>query len=182
VNFLIYLANQLLKGCQSADNQFQALENQEIEGFSVHGSLLPELEAKVLQIQFFIWISLRYSISVDQRDSVLGGLFSSSLVGYLQTLLSVPFVLDYRTFLSMDFIYYVYPCPVETSRGSILLLWSFYTLFTLCPFETKRGSICLIWIGIVFLTRSSDFCPRMAKEEFVSFCVGCILLDKITIM
>jgi hypothetical protein len=33
VNLLIYLADQLLRGCQSADNQFQALQNQEIEGF-----------------------------------------------------------------------------------------------------------------------------------------------------
>jgi hypothetical protein len=47
VNLLIYLVEQLLKGCQSADNQFQALQNQEIEGFSVHGSRLPELEAEV---------------------------------------------------------------------------------------------------------------------------------------
>jgi hypothetical protein len=46
-------------------------------------------------------------------------------------------VLDFRTFLSVDFIYSVYPCPVETSRESVLLLWFFYTLFTLCPFETK---------------------------------------------
>jgi hypothetical protein len=60
VNLLIYLADQLLRGCQSADNQFQALQNQEIEGFSVHGSRLPELE-----IQLFIRISLRYLISVD---------------------------------------------------------------------------------------------------------------------
>jgi hypothetical protein len=66
-------------------------------------------------------------------------IFCSSLLGHLQTLLYFPFVLDYRTFLSMDFIYSVYPCPIETSRGSILLLWSFYTLFTLCPFETKQG-------------------------------------------
>jgi hypothetical protein len=28
--------------------------------------------------------------------------------------------------------------------------------------------------------RSSDFCPRMAKGPFVSFCVCCILLDKIS--
>jgi hypothetical protein len=40
----------LLKGCQSADNQVQALQNQEIEDFSVHGSRLPELEAEVVQI------------------------------------------------------------------------------------------------------------------------------------
>jgi hypothetical protein len=33
VNLLIYLADQLLRGCQSADNQVQALQNQEIEGF-----------------------------------------------------------------------------------------------------------------------------------------------------
>jgi hypothetical protein len=72
VNLLNYLADQLLRGCQSADNQVQASQNQEIEDFSVHGSRLPELEAEVVQIQLFIWISLRYLISVDQRDLVLG--------------------------------------------------------------------------------------------------------------
>jgi len=50
--------------------------------------------------------------------------------------------LDFRMFVSMDSIYFVYLCPIETSRGSILILWSFYTLFTICPFETKKGSIC----------------------------------------
>jgi hypothetical protein len=58
VNLLIYLADQLLRGCQSADNQFQALQNQEIEGFSVHGSQLSELEAEVVQIQLFIRFAL----------------------------------------------------------------------------------------------------------------------------
>jgi hypothetical protein len=62
----------LLRGCQSADNQFQALQNQEIEGFSVRGSRLSELEAEVVQIQL-LRISLRYLISVDQQDLVLGG-------------------------------------------------------------------------------------------------------------
>jgi hypothetical protein len=62
----------LLRGCQSADNQFQALQNQEIEGFSVRGSRLPMLEAKVVQIQL-LQISLRYLISVDQQYLVLGG-------------------------------------------------------------------------------------------------------------
>jgi hypothetical protein len=73
INFLFYLADQLLRGCQSADNQFQALQNQETEGFSVHSSRLPELEAEVVQIQPFIQISLCYFISVDQQDLVLGG-------------------------------------------------------------------------------------------------------------
>jgi hypothetical protein len=144
VNLLIYLADQLLRRCQSADNQVQALQNQATEGFSVHGSRLPDLEVEVVKTLPFVRLSLRSLISVDQRDSVLKGLFCSSLVGHLQTLIFFPFVLDYRTFLSVDFIYSVYPCPVETSMGSILLLWSFYTLFTLCPFETKMGSICLI--------------------------------------
>jgi hypothetical protein len=54
VNLLSYLADQLLRGCQSADNQFQALQNQEIEDFSVQDSWLSELEAKVVQIQLFI--------------------------------------------------------------------------------------------------------------------------------
>jgi hypothetical protein len=65
VNLLSYLADQLLRGCQSADNQVQALQNQEIEDLSVHGSRLPELEAKVVQIQLFIRFALRYLISVD---------------------------------------------------------------------------------------------------------------------
>jgi hypothetical protein len=65
VNLLIYLADQLLRGCQSADNQFQALQNQEIEGFSVHVSQFSELEAEVVQIQLFIRISLCYLISMD---------------------------------------------------------------------------------------------------------------------
>jgi hypothetical protein len=50
VNLLFYLADQLLIGCQSADNQVQLSQNQETEGFSVHGSQLLELEAKVVQI------------------------------------------------------------------------------------------------------------------------------------
>jgi hypothetical protein len=72
VTLLSYLADQLFRGCQSADNQFQNLQNQEIEGFSVRGSRLPELEAEVVQIQL-LRISLYYLISVDQQDLVLGG-------------------------------------------------------------------------------------------------------------
>jgi len=49
------------------------LQNQEIEDLLVHGSWLLELEAEVLQIQPFIRISLRYLISVDQQDLILGG-------------------------------------------------------------------------------------------------------------
>jgi hypothetical protein len=138
VNVLIYLADQLLRGCQSTDNQFHASQNQEIEGFSVLGSWLPKLEPEVVQIQLYIRISLRYLISVDQQDLVLGGFFSLSF-GPLTNSSLVSYCFG---FLSVDFVYSVYPCPFETSRGSILLLWSFYTLFTLCPFETKRWSIC----------------------------------------
>jgi hypothetical protein len=72
VNLLIYLADQLLRGCQSADNQFQALQNQATEGFSVYSSRLPELEAEVGQIHLFVRISLRHLFSVDQQDLVLG--------------------------------------------------------------------------------------------------------------
>jgi hypothetical protein len=72
VTLVSYLADQLLRGCQFADNQFQALQNQEVEGFSVRGSGLPELEAEVVQIQL-LRISLRHLILVDQQDLVLGG-------------------------------------------------------------------------------------------------------------
>jgi hypothetical protein len=71
VNLLSYLADQLLRGCQSADNQVQAFQNQEIEAEVVQ--IHPELEAEVVQIQPFIQISLRYLISVDQQDLILGG-------------------------------------------------------------------------------------------------------------
>jgi hypothetical protein len=104
VNILIYLADHLFRGCQSADNQFQALQNQEIEDFSIHGSRLPELEAEVVEIQLFKRISLRYLISVDQQDLVLGGFFCFSLLGHLQTHLYFPIVLDFRTFFSVDII------------------------------------------------------------------------------
>jgi hypothetical protein len=49
----------------------------------------------------------------------------------------------------MDFMYSVYPCSVETSKGSILVLWSFYTPFSLCPFETKRGGLLVFYIGYI---------------------------------
>jgi hypothetical protein len=39
--------------------------------------------------------------------------------------------------------------------------------FTLCPFVTKRGSNFYLGWDCIF-NRSSDFCPRMAKGEFVS--------------
>jgi hypothetical protein len=73
VNLLIYLADQLLRGCQSGDNQFPALQNQEIKGCSVHSSRLSKLEAEEAQIQLLVWISLCYLHSVDQQDLILGG-------------------------------------------------------------------------------------------------------------
>jgi hypothetical protein len=73
MNLLIYLADQLLWACQSADNQVQALQYQVTKGFSIHGSRLPDLEAEVVLIQPFVRLSLRYLISVDQRDLVLWG-------------------------------------------------------------------------------------------------------------
>jgi hypothetical protein len=72
------------------------------------------------------------------------------LLGHLQTLLYFPSVLDFRMSLSVDFVYSIYPCSVETSRESILLMWSFYTLFTLCPFETKRGVYVSVGPGMYF--------------------------------
>jgi hypothetical protein len=63
----------LLRGRQFTNNQVQALQNQVTEGFSVRGSQLLELEAEVAQIQLFVRISLRYLLSVDHQDLVLGG-------------------------------------------------------------------------------------------------------------
>jgi hypothetical protein len=72
-------------------------------------------------------------------------------------------------FLSVDFIYSTYPCSIETSWGSILILWSFYTLFTLCPFETKRGEYMLVFgPGMYFQTGQVFLVPEWPKGEFVS--------------
>jgi hypothetical protein len=140
VNLLIYLADQLLRGCQSTDNQFQALQNQEIEGFSVHGSRLLELEAEVVQIQLFIRISLCYLISVDQQDLVLGGFFCSSLSGHLQTLLYFPIVLDFRTFLSVDNITLFTLVLLKPLREVIFHVFDFFiTLFYPLSLYDKKG-------------------------------------------
>jgi hypothetical protein len=40
VNLLIYLVDQLTRGFQSADNQFQELQTQVTGGFSIYGSQL----------------------------------------------------------------------------------------------------------------------------------------------
>jgi hypothetical protein len=127
----------LLRACQSTDNQFQALQNQEIEYFLVHSFQLPELEAEVVQIQLFIWISLCYLILVDQQDLVLGGFFvplfwATCRLFFIFLLFWIlePFVCGYY--------YSVYPCPSGALRGSnflsLLLL-----CFNLCPFVTKKG-------------------------------------------
>jgi hypothetical protein len=115
---LSYLADQLLKGCQSADNQFQALQNQEIAGFSVFGSRLPELEAEVVQIQL-LWISLR-----------------SSLLCHLQTLLYFPIVLDFRTFLSVDIITLFTLILVRHLGGVFFFLITLFYPLSLC---NKKG-------------------------------------------
>jgi hypothetical protein len=75
VNLLFYLADQLLRGCQSVDKQVQPFQNQSTKGFLVHGSWLPDLEPEIVQIQPFVQLSLRYLISVDQGVLVLGGFF-----------------------------------------------------------------------------------------------------------
>jgi len=143
VNLLIYLADQLLRGCQSADNQFQAFQNQATEGFSVYSSQLPELEAEVGQIHLFVRISLRHLFSVDQQDLVLGWfLFLSFGATCIHFSLSLLFFWILELFV-WNFIYSVYPCPVETLRGSILCLWFFYTLFPFVLLRQKGGSIFL---------------------------------------
>jgi hypothetical protein len=129
VNLLIYLADQLLRGCQSADNQFQALQNQKIEGFSVHGSRLPKLEAEVVQVQLFIRISLCYLISVDQQDLVLRGFLFLSF-GPLadSSLFSYCFGFQRR-----------------------FCLWILYTLFTLVLLRHQGGVFCYCGLSILCL-------------------------------
>jgi hypothetical protein len=67
------LQTSCLKDVNLRITRFRLCQNQEIEGFSVNGSQLPELEAEVVQIQAFVRLSLRYLISMDQQDLVLAG-------------------------------------------------------------------------------------------------------------
>jgi len=50
----------------------------------------------------------------------------------------------------------------------------FILCFTLCPFERKMGSMLVFGLGIGQVI----FVPEWPKGEFVSFCIGCILLTK----
>jgi len=89
----------------------------------------------------------------------------SSLLSHLQTFLYFPIVLDFRKFFVCGYYYFVYPSPSETVRGSNFYdSWLFLLWFTLYPFVTKKVSNFYFWTGNVFPNRSSDFCPRMAKE------------------
>jgi hypothetical protein len=92
-------------------------------------------------------------------------------------------IFGFYKFLFVDFIYFVYPCPSEASRGSILCLWILYTLFTLVLLRHQGGVsyVCgflLLYLpfvlfrqkgGVLFLDRIcifnqlSDFCSRMVK-------------------
>jgi hypothetical protein len=104
VNLLIYLADQLLRGCQSADNQFSALQNQEIE-------------AEVAQIQLSVRISLSYLHSVDQQDLILGGFLFISF-GPLADFSLFSYCFGFYEVFVCGYYYSIYPCTSETLRGS----------------------------------------------------------------
>jgi hypothetical protein len=72
-------------------------------------------------------------------------------------------------FLSVDFIYSVYPCPAKTLRGSNYFLVFLILCFAFCPFVTKKVSIFFfIWTRILFLTDQQIFVLEWPKWEFVS--------------
>jgi hypothetical protein len=89
VNLLYRLVDQLFRGFHFSNDQFRARRLKWLKLFSLCFPV-QELEAKVFQIQLFIWFSLCYLISVDQQDLVLGRflflsfgpLADSSLVSY----------------------------------------------------------------------------------------------------
>jgi hypothetical protein len=68
--------------------------------------------------------------------------FCSSFWGHLQTLLYFPIVLDFRNFLSVDFIYSVLPLSCCDIKEEYFMAVVFILCFTLCLFETKMESIC----------------------------------------
>jgi hypothetical protein len=79
-------------------------------------------------------------------------------------------------FWSMDFKYFVYPCSIETSRGSILILWSFYTYLPFVPLRQKLGVYVSFWTGNVFLTGLVFLSKNGQRGGLLVF--GSILLTK----
>jgi uncharacterized phage infection (PIP) family protein YhgE len=68
VNFPTHLADQLTRGFQSANDQFQALQTQVTEGVQSLHSRLQELEAEVAQIQINMRNILYILMAEDQLD------------------------------------------------------------------------------------------------------------------
>jgi hypothetical protein len=95
------------------------LQNQAIKNFSVYGSRLLELEVEVAQIQLFVRISLHHLLSVDQQDLVLGGFLFLSFGPLPDSSLLFLFVLDFRTFLSVDFIYTLFTLVLLKHQGRV---------------------------------------------------------------
>jgi hypothetical protein len=141
VNLLIYLADQLLRGCQSADNQFQALQNQATE---VYFSLwFPASGARSLSSTNPAFCTDFSPLLAFSGSAEFGTwrIFVPLFWATCRLFSIIPIVLDFRTFLFVNFLYSVYPCPVETSRGSILWLWFSYSVL---PFALLRqkGGVC----------------------------------------
>jgi hypothetical protein len=88
-------------------------------------------------------------------------------LGHLQTLLHFPFVLDFRTFLSVDIYYSVYPCPAETFRGSNCFVVFLVTLFYHLSFCDKMGGVIFYLEQDCIFNRSSVFVPEWPKGAFV---------------
>jgi phage shock protein A len=66
VNPFTHLVDQLTKGFQSADDQFQALQTQVTKGFQSMDSQFQELEAEVAQIQIYVQNTPRHLTPKDQ--------------------------------------------------------------------------------------------------------------------
>jgi hypothetical protein len=83
-------------------------------------------------------------------------------LGYFQTLLFIPVICGLLELSIWDLIYFVYPCPVETSRGSILLLWNSQTgsllVFVLAAFCLTKSLLCnvAVFTGMLYISESSQ--------------------------
>jgi hypothetical protein len=83
-------------------------------------------------------------------------------------------------FITLDFLYYIYLCPVETLRGSIFNC-DFSILCLPFLLLRQKGRVFLFLGRECIFNWSSDFCPKMVKEGVCQFC--CLhSVDKITIM
>jgi hypothetical protein len=140
VNLLIYLADQLLRGCQSADNQFQALQNQATE---VYFSLwFPASGARSLSSTNPAFCTDFSPLLAFSGSAEFGTwrIFVPLFWATCRLFSIIPIVLDFRMFLFVIF-YTLFALVLLRHEGGILWLRFSYFILSFVLLRQK-GGVC----------------------------------------